>query len=206
MNMKEKLFSRNTFFYKVILLLTVFVVSTVTQATDVTIHKNETSGLLTWSASDDGFKVEFIQLLPDFIRAIYAKHNFPPEEVERAASYCVFGSIIKNTSDKLLSYRVDTWRYRVRSSDTSETQEWPVKTKTQWLDEWEKAGIGFSWTLLPDTGEFEVGDWQQGFTTIKLPRESEFDLIYKWKLNGAPHSGIIKNMKCAPENLPEADD
>ena len=204
--MKEKLFSRNTFFYKVILLLTVFVVSTVTQATDVTIHKNETSGLLTWSASDDGFKVEFIQLLPDFIRAIYAKHNFPPEEVERAASYCVFGSIIKNTSDKLLSYRVDTWRYRVRSSDTSETQEWPVKTKTQWLDEWEKAGIGFSWTLLPDTGEFEVGDWQQGFTTIKLPRESEFDLIYKWKLNGAPHGGIIKNMKCAPENLPEADD
>lgn len=192
-------------FYKVVILATLFMPA-VLHATDVTIHKNETSGLLTWSASDDGFKVEFIQLLPDFIRAIYAKHNFPPEEVERAASYCVFGSIIKNTSDKLLSYRVDTWRYRVRSSDRSVTQEWPVKTKTQWLDEWKKAGIGFSWTLLPDTGEFEVGDWQQGFTTIKLPRESEFDLIYKWKLNGVPYSGTIKNMKCAPENISMAGD
>ena len=196
--MKEKIFSRNIMFYKV-LLLTVFVVSTVAQATDVTIHKNETSGLLTWSASDDGFKVEFIQLLPDFIRAIYAKHNFPPEEVERAASYCVFGSIIKNTSDKVLSYRVDAWRYRVRSSDTSETQEWPVKTKTQWLQQWQKADVKFSWTLLPDIGEFSVGDWQQGFTTIKLPRTAQFDLLLNWQLDGVKYETVLPNLSCPPD-------
>ena len=172
------------------------------RAAEVTVHKNEVSGLLTWTVNDEGFSIEFIQLLPDFIRAIYAKHNFPKEEVERAASYCVFGSILKNTSDKLLSYRVDTWRYRTRSAEGVPAKEFPVKTKTQWLEEWRKAGIEFSWTLLPDTGEFAVGDWQQGFTTIKLPRETEFDLLYKWELDGVAHSGILEGMKCAPETLP----
>ena len=169
-------------------------------ATETSIHKNEVSGLLTWTADDDGFKIELIQLLPDFIRAIYAKHNFPKQEIERAASYCVFGTIIKNTSDQHLSYRVLDWRYQ-----TKDGKQHPVKTKTQWLHEWRKAGIIFSWTLLPDEGEFAVGDWQQGFTTVKLPRETEFDLIYKWQLDGVAHTGILENIRCAPESLPETN-
>jgi len=167
---------------------------------NVTIHKNEISGLLTWSSEDDGFSIELIQLLPDFVRAIYAKHNFPKNEVERAASYCVFGTILKNTSDQHMSYYVKEWRYRTK--DKTENLM-PVKTKSQWLEEWRKANIAFSWTLLPDVGEFEVGDWQQGFTTIKLPRETEFDLIYKWRLDGVLHSGVLENLKCAPESLAE---
>ena len=186
---------------KIIPLSVMLVLCFTVRATEVTIHKNEVSGLLTWTADDLGLKIEFIQLLPDFIRAIYAKHNFPSREVERAASYCVFGTILHNTSDKLLSYRVDSWRYIEKAEQGVSKKALPVKTKTLWLEEWRKAGILFSWTLLPDTGEFEVGDWQQGFTTIKLPRESEFDLIYKWQLDGEAHSGVIKNMKCAPETL-----
>jgi len=140
----------------VLLTLTVFEA----KATEVSIHKNENSGLLTWTVNDKGFQIELIQLLPDFIRAIYAKHNFPKEEVERAASYCIFGTILKNTSEQLLSYRVSDWRYR-----TKDGKQHPVKTKTQWLDEWRKAGITFSWTLWRDVGKFSVGAWQQG-----LPR------------------------------------
>lgn len=174
--------------------------ATESSATEVSIHKNEVSGLLTWTADDEGFRIELIQLLPDFIRAIYAKHNFPSQEVERAASYCVFGTILKNTSDQHLSYRVSQWRYR-----TKDGKQHPVKTKTQWLGEWRKAGITFSWTLLPDVGEFSVGDWQQGFTTIKLPRETEFDFIFKWQLDGVAHTGVLKNIRCAPESLPEID-
>ncbi len=192
-------------FYKITLMMVLLVVAQSAHTAEVMIHKNEDSGLLTWTVDDVGFKIEFIQLLPDFIRAIYAKHNFPKEEVERAASYCVFGSIIKNTSDKHLSYRVDTWRYRVKPAKGLPAKVLPIKTKTQWLDEWRKAGILFSWTLLPDVGEFAVGDWQQGFTTIKLPRESEFDLIYKWELDGVAYSGILEGMKCAPETLPEVN-
>lgn len=167
-------------------------------AATVSIYKNESSGLLTWRSDDNGFSIELIQLLPDFIRAIYAKHDFPKEEIERVAAYCMFGTILKNTSDKNLSYRVADWRYR-----TKDGIEKPVKTKTEWLQEWRKAGILFSWTLLPDEGEFSVGDWQQGFTTIRLPRESEFDLIYKWQLDGKPYSGVLENLRCAPESLIE---
>ena len=180
-------------------LLVIFMVDAA--ATEISVHKNEISGLLTWTADDEGFKIELIQLLPDFIRAIYAKHNFPKQEVERAASYCVFGTIIKNTSDQHLSYRVSDWRYR-----TKDGRERPVKTKTQWLQEWRKAGIIFSWTLLPDAGEFAVGDWQQGFTTVKLPRETEFDFIYKWQLDGVAHTGILENIRCAPDSLPETNE
>jgi hypothetical protein len=169
-------------------------------AAEVTIHKNDVSGLLTWSSKDEGFSIELIQLLPDFVRAIYGKHNFSKKEIERVASYCVFGTIIRNTSDKHLSYRVNNWRYR-----STDKKLRSVKTKTQWLEEWKKAGISFSWTLLPDIGEFAVGDWQQGFTTIDLPRDSEFDLIYKWRLDGKIYSGVLKNIKCAPENLPEIE-
>ncbi len=170
---------------------------TTAAASTVSIHKNETTGLLTWTAKDTGFSIELIQLIPDFIRAIYAKHNFPAEEVERAASYCIFGTILKNTSEQHLSYRVKDWSYRTKDGTV-----YSVKTKTEWLEEWKKAGILFSWTLLPDVGEFAVGDWQQGFTTIKLARESEFDLIYSWQLDGVTHTGVLKNLKCAPESLP----
>ncbi|MCW8942490.1 MAG: hypothetical protein OQK93_04870 [Gammaproteobacteria bacterium] len=171
---------------------------TETAASEVKVHKNENSGLLTWTVKDDGFQIELLQLLPDFIRAIYAKHDFPEDEIERAASYCIFGTILKNTSDQQMSYRVADWRYQ-----TSDGKQYPVKTKTQWLEEWRNAGVTFSWTLLPDEGEFSVGDWQQGFTTVQLPRNTEFDMIFKWQLDGVEHTGILENIKCAPESLPE---
>jgi len=169
----------------------------------VSVYKNETSGLLTWTSEDEGFSIELIQLLPDFVRAIYAKHNFPADEIERIASYCVFGTILKNTSDQQMKYYVKNWRYQAKDEDSRPGRLRPVKTKTQWLDEWRRAGITFSWTLLPDAGEFEVGDWQQGFTTIELPRETAFDLIYKWQLDGVAHSGVLEGLKCAPENITE---
>ena len=174
--------------------------TTAASASETSVYKNPETGLLTWTVNDEGFKIELIQLIPDFVRAIYAKHHFPKNEVERVASYCVFGSILKNTSDQHLSYRVADWRYQ-----PADAKQYPVKTKTQWLEEWRKAGIKFSWTLLPDIGEFSVGDWQQGFTTIKLPREATFDLIYKWQLDGVPHTGVIKNVRCAPDSLPELE-
>jgi len=179
----------------------VFILCASVQAAEISVHKNEVSGLLTWTAEDEGFSIELIQLLPDFIRAIYAKHNFTEQEIERVASYCMFGTILKNTSTQHMSYRVADWRYRTNDGKGGYGEEQPVKTKTQWLEEWKKAGIKFSWTLLPDIGEFSEGDWQQGFTTIKLPRESKFDLIYKWSLDGVAHSGIIENLQCPPESL-----
>lgn len=172
--------------------------STITSAANITAQKNEDSGLYSWVAESEGFSIELIQLLPDFIRAIYMSHDFPDAEVDEIAGYCVFGTIIKNTSQQQLDYDVSNWYY----TDTHGKNH-PVKTKTQWLDQWRKAGVTFSWTLLPDKGTFYQGDWQQGFTTIKLPRDSNFSLTYKWSINGIEHTDIFEGLRCAPEQLSE---
>ena len=167
-------------------------------AAKITAQKSEESGLYSWLAESEGFSIELIQLLPDFVRAIYMKHDFPDSEVDEIAGYCVFGSIIKNTSDKQLDYDVADWFY----TDTQGKQH-GIKTKSEWLEQWRKAGVTFSWTLLPDKGTFYVGDWQQGFTTIKLPRESEFTLTYKWTLDGTEYTDQFEGLRCAPEELAE---
>ena len=186
-----------------LLILALLSATATAKAAKVTVHENTQTGLLTWSVEDEGFSIELIQLIPDFVRAIYAKHNFPKAEVERAASYCMFGTVLKNTSKQHMSYRVSSWSYREKRKDGSYGETRPVKTKTEWLEEWRKAGIVFSWTLLPDIGEFAVGDWQQGFTSIDLPREAEFELNYRWQLDGVEHEGVLKGLKCAPESLTE---
>lgn len=163
---------------------------------EVTVRKNHASGLLTWTSKDDGFSIELIQLLPDFVRAVYDKHGLPADEVERIAAYCDFGTIIQNTSQQQLSYRVSDWRYIDKDGNA-----YPVKTKEQWLEEWRKAGVTFAWTLLPGSGDFGIGDWQQGFTTIKTDRNEKFDLVYTWTLDGIKHQGKIENMSCAPASL-----
>ena len=170
----------------------------ITSAANITAQKNEDSGLYSWVAESEGFSIELIQLLPDFIRAIYMSHEFPDSEVDEIAGYCVFGTIIKNTSQQQLDYDVSKWHYTDKHGNNH-----PVKTKTQWLEQWRKAGVTFSWTLLPDKGEFYQGDWQQGFTTIKLPRDSEFSLTYKWSINGIEHTDIFEGLRCAPEQLSE---
>lgn len=178
------------------LCLSLSLLGTQLQAAEVTIHKNDASGLLTWTSKDNGFSIELIQLDPDFVRAVYGKRDFPAEERERIAGYCVFGSIIQNTSQQQLSYRVSDWRYVDKNGKV-----YPVKTKAQWLEEWRKVGITFAWTLLPESGDFGIGDWQQGFTTIQIDRNEKFDLIYTWTLAGEKHQGRIENMSCAPATL-----
>ena len=160
------------------------------------VSQNPANGLLTYHHAENGFSIELIQVVPDFIRAVYGNHNFPKTVIEDIAGYCVYGSVIKNTSDKPLRYRVADWYYVL------DGKRYPVRTKTEWLDEWKKSGIIFSWTLLPDQGEFFEGDWQQGFTTIKAPRNSRFDLHYSWTLDGVKHSAVLKNMQCPPEQVP----
>ena len=185
-------------FYSYLLAATLALVSTPLLAAKITVQENEDTGLVSWVAESNGFSLELIQLLPDFIRAVYLSHDYPRQEVEKIAEYCVFGSVIKNTSQQVLDYDVSEWSYT-----DSDGQSYPVKTKTQWLDEWKKAGILFSWTLLPDKGTFYVGDWQQGFTTINLPRGSQFSIRYKWKLDGIEHTDNFEGLRCGPDSIAE---
>ena len=172
--------------------------ATAARSADITAQKNEASGLYSWTAKSEGFSIELIQLLPDFIRAIYMSHDFRDAEVDEIARYCVFGTVIKNTSGQQQDDDVADWFYTDKRS-----KNYPVKTKSEWIAQWQKAGVTLSWTLLPDKGRFYEGDWQQGFTTIKLPRESEFTLTFKWTIDNTEYTDIFEGLRCAPEQLSE---
>lgn len=168
-----------------------------TASAEVEVFTEGNSNLLAWKAQHPGFSLQLIQLLPDYVRAIYSARGLQEDVVELMAGYCVFGTIIKNESNTDLAYRVSDWRYT-----TNDGKTYPVKTKTQWLEEWEKLGVAFRWSLLPDDQRFSPGDWSQGFTTLPLAPDTTFDLHYSWTLEGKTHEASIEELRCAPATAP----
>lgn len=181
-----------------LLLLSLLAGPAMASDTGVQVFTDSNSGLLSWKASHPGFSLQFIQLLPDYVRAIYSARGLPPDVVELMADYCVFGTIIKNESDGPLSYRVSDWRYI-----TLDGQAHPVKTKTQWLSEWQDMGVAFRWSLLPDDQTFAPGDWSQGFTTLHLPPDTPVKLTYRWTQKGKTYEDTFPELRCAPAQAPK---
>lgn len=159
---------------------------------------DESSGLLSWKAQHPGFSLQFIQLLPDYVRAVYGGRGLSPQVVEHMAGFCMFGTIIKNESGQPLAYRVADWRYI-----TADGESHPIKTKTQWLKDWQDMGVAFRWSLLPDDQQFAPGDWSQGFTTLPLAPGTVFKLKYQWTQQGKTHEGIFEDLRCAPAEAPD---
>ena len=157
---------------------------------------NPETGLSRWEAGRQGFSLEIIQVLPDYVRAVYASRGLPQTIIDRVSSYCVFGTILKNLSDSGLSYNTADWRFVTPDGRTHR-----VRTKTEWISEWQDMGVAFRWSLLPEQQDYAPGDWGQGFTTVLLPPETAFDLYYSWQQGDRTHEGIIRNMACAPATL-----
>lgn len=168
-------------------------------AGEVQQHTDPDTGLLSWQIREPGFGMQLLQVLPDYVRATYSARGLPPDVVETVAGYCVFGTIVTNDSQQQLSYRVADWRYV-----TKDGKSHPLKTKTQWVNEWKDQGVAFRWSILPDDQTFEPGDWSQGFTTIPLPPGSVFDLVYSWRYQSETHEGKLEGLRCAPAELPES--
>jgi hypothetical protein len=182
-----------------ILLYALFLAAMPRASAEVQTFTDETSGLLSWKAQHPGFSLQFIQLLPDYVRAVYSARGLPEKVVELMAGQCIFGTIVKNESDQPLSYRVADWRYI-----TQDGQSHPIKTKTEWLKHWQEMGVNFRYSLLPDDQRFAPGDWSQGFTTLPLPPDTLVTLRYSWTLQGKKHEGILKNLRCAPVKPPRS--
>ncbi|MGD8641008.1 MAG: hypothetical protein PVG89_10300 [Gammaproteobacteria bacterium] len=160
--------------------------------------RNPQTGLYTWKVEQQGFSIELIQLLPDMVKAVYSSRGLPQRIIDSMKGYCVFGTIIRNTIDEPVSYRVADWRYIAPGGETH-----PVKTKSQWVKEWEAMGVSYRWSILADDQTFQPGDWIQGMTTIKLPPESRLDLVYTWRIGDELHQNTIKGLRCAPATAPE---
>lgn len=169
----------------------------VSLAAEQTQYRDPDSGLLAWKKVDRGFSLELIQLLPEFVTAVYSSRGLPPAVVDSIRGYCVFGTVAQNQSGGTLSYRVADWRYV-----TPDGTQHRLKSKPEWVSEWKKLGSDFGWSILPDDMSFDTGDWAQGFTTIQLAPGSRFDLIYSWRHHGKRYNGKIDNLVCAPEHAP----
>jgi hypothetical protein len=155
------------------------------------------SGLMAWKKVDRGFSLELIQLLPEYVAALYASRGLPPAVVDSIRGYCVFGTVVQNQSGGTLAYRVADWRYV-----TPDGKPHRLKTKPEWVSEWKKLGSDFGWSILPAAMTFDTGDWAQGFTTVRLSPGAHFDLAYSWRHHGKRYSGKIDNLVCAPEQPP----
>jgi len=164
----------------------------------VTIKNDPETGTKSWKFAGNGLDIELIQVPPDFIRASYSARGLPPSVSEAVATRCVFGTIVRNVSDSPLSYRVADWRYM-----KADGVELPIKTKTEWLEEWHGMGVRFSWSILADDPTFAVGDWIQGFTTMAEPHGSRLSLKLVWSIEGKRYEKVLSNLECAP--APEHD-
>jgi len=177
-----------------VLILLIFCFSYPSFATNkILVSTNPNSGVKSWSWEGDGLSIQLLRLNPDAIRATYTSRGLPKTITEAVATRCVFGTIIRNISDKPLQYKVSDWRYI--SSDGTEKK---IKTKTEWLKEWHAMGVRFSWSILADDTTFEVGDWVQGFTTMAEPHGSVLDLKVVWEIEGKRFEKILHELQCAP--------
>ena len=76
-----------------------------------------------------------------------------------------------------------------------------LKPKSEWVKEWRELGVAFRWTLLADDQVYQVGDWGQGFITLKLPPGEAFELHYSWSQYDKTYRGIIEQVRCAPVDV-----
>lgn len=158
---------------------------------------NPDNGLSNWQSQGTPLSLQLLQLMPDNVRAIFTTRGFPPSLVEEIAGYCTFGSVIRNLADEPASYDVADWR-----AITPDGVRHTLRTKTEWLQIWKSKGVDFGWYILPAAQTLAVGDWGQGFTTLKLPRDTHFDLDYSWRQHGKTFHAILEGLQCAPDQLP----
>lgn len=167
------------------------------QAVELTQQRDPETGLYAWKKHDRGFSLELIQILPDYVAAVYSSRGLPRAVVDGMRDYCVFGTVAQNQSGGALSYRVADWRYV-----TPDGRRHRIRTKPEWIAEWKKQGADFGWSILPAAITFDVGDWAQGFTTVRLPPGARFDLLYSWRHHGKRYTGKMPNLVCAPAQAP----
>lgn len=160
-------------------------------AAEVVVSVNPVTHMKTWQQSEQGISLEMLQLTQEAAEATYSSRDLSRLIYESMHGYCVFGSVVRNETNAALTYHVSDWR--VVASDGKKQR---LRTKSQWLADWKKKGVGFSWSILPDDLTLDVGDWSLGYTPIKLSPGENFDLIYTWRQNGKLFTNILRNLSC----------
>ena len=145
-----------------------------------------------WSSSGQTFSVQLMPLDGDHVRAFFENMGYPAGAVNAVASVCVFGTTIRNSAHRPISYDVAHWR-----ALTPDGVRHRLITKTQWLVRWKAFGVSSDWSVLPPRQTLQPGDWAQGFTTVDLPPGTHFQLLYSWREHATLHHATVRGVQCA---------
>ncbi|WP_455200135.1 hypothetical protein [Kaarinaea lacus] len=164
---------------------------------------DEDAQLPFWEWRSDTVSLRLVQRLPDQTRAFFVARGFNKEHAERIAQSCIFQTVYKNvasaTSQRIIKYDLTKWKI------TSNGKVQSLKTREVWEQEWNEAKvpasakIAFSWSLIPTQQSYQPQDYNWGMTSYNLPPGTRFDLKMVWTQQGIEHSGIIRNIECAPD-------
>ena len=164
------------------------------------------TGLKYWLWDNDGFLLRLTQRLPDQTRAYFEARGFDEASAETAAMSCIFQTLIKNTGTKPAEkISADIREWQVISGDVSK----PLLHREYWRKYWlehkqpESARVAFEWSLLPESVEYDINDYNWGMSSYGLPPGSHFDLIFSWQSQGKKYSGRINNIACSDDIHPE---
>ena len=146
-----------------------------------------------WSSQGQVFSVQLTPLDGEQVQAFFESMGYPAGVVHEVAAVCVFGTTIRNSARRSVSYDVSRWR-----AVTADGKQHHLITKTDWLARWKAFGLKSDWSILPPQQTLHPGDWAQGFTTVDLPAGSRFNLTYKWKQDDHEHDATVYGVQCAP--------
>lgn len=157
------------------------------------------TGLSEWRWQSQGLSIRLAQLLPDQVRAFFQGRGFDAETADEIARRCVFQSVIRNSGAEGV-VRLDLTQWRSWHDD-----ERPLRLNRVWQEEWEGRDVGeaariaFRWALFPAEHEFRPGDWLMGMLVVDREPGARFDLEVRWAANGQERSGVLRDLRCAPD-------
>ena len=157
------------------------------------------TGLRSWEWREAGVSLRLVQRLPDQTRAFFQARGFSPDAADRIADACIFQTILRNESERPLSYALDEWR--VLQPDAVGR----LVTRERWDAAWREgeasaaAQIALRWSLLPTRQRFAPGDYNWGMTGFGLPPGSVFDLELVLRLGNETLTRTIRGIVCAPD-------
>lgn len=164
---------------------------------------DEDAQLPFWEWRSDTVSLRLVQRLPDQTRAFFMGRGFSKEHAERIAQSCIFQTVYKNVSpansQRVLKYDLGKWKVIQNGKSHS------LKLREAWEQEWTaakvspSAKIAFSWSLIPTQQSYQPQDYNWGMTSYNFPPGTRFDLKMVWTEEGIEHTGIIKNIECAPD-------
>ncbi len=157
------------------------------------------TGIVSWTWSDRGVSVQFVQRRPNQTRGFFIARGFTTEQTKIIARACVFQSIVRNDGSSRIELDLRDWQVTYGDKVSA-----PV-TREDWGGRWRTAEVGdapriaLNWALLPTRQVFEPGDYNWGMISFGPPPGESFDLRIGFIRDGNTVWMAVSGVFCAAQ-------